>query len=130
MDRLFGNVAIAVSKYRTHCGGMSNLGTGKNTAIQAEQMATETNVFADFDSWCDEFASFVGAKGKVEPGKYRAYGYEPPGHLKEDLKAKWREIKTGVGFPPKGSSAQRQEDLDLNKDLTLAPKKSEGEKLR
>ena len=93
-------------------------------------MATETNVFEDFDKWSDDFASFVKQKGKVEPGKYRAYGYQPPGHLEEDLKAKWREIKTGLGYPPSGSSPDRQEELDLNKDLTLIPKKGEGEKLR
>ena len=97
---------------------------------QAEHMATQPNVFADFDEWCGEFASFVGAKGKVEPGKFRAYGYKPPGHLKKDLKAKWREIRTGLGYPPAGSSPYIQEKLGLNKDLTLQPKKSEGEKLR
>jgi len=97
---------------------------------QAEHMATATDVFAKFDEWSDEFAVFVAAKGKVEPGTYRAYGYEPPGHLKEDLKAKWREIKTGLGYPPPGSSPARQKELDLNKDLTLQPKKGEGEKLR
>jgi hypothetical protein len=97
---------------------------------QAEHMTTETKVFDEFDKWSDEFAAFVGEKGKVEPGKYRAYGYEPPGHLKEDLKAKWREIKTGLGYPPSGSSPDLQEKLDLNKDVTLRPKKSEGEKLR
>ena len=97
---------------------------------QAEHMATQTNVFVDFDKWSDDFANFVKQKGKVEPGKYRAYGYQPPSHLKEDLKAKWREIKTGLGYPPPGSSPHRQEELDLNKDLTLKPKKGEGEKLR
>ena len=55
---------------------------------------------------------------------------EAPGHLKEDLKAKWREIKTGLGYPPAGSSPARQEALGLNEDLTLRPKKSEGAKLR
>lgn len=97
---------------------------------QAEHMATQTNVFAGFDKWCDEFARFVRAKGKVEPGKYRAYGYEAPGHLKEDLKAKWREIRTGLGYPPAGSSPHKQDKLGLNRDRTLRPKKSEGEKLR
>jgi multimeric flavodoxin WrbA len=97
---------------------------------QAEDMVAETKIFEEFDRWCENFANFVGAKGKVEPGKYRAYGYKPPGHLKEDLKAKWREIKTGLGYPPKGSSPDQQEKLSLNRDLTLRPKKSEGEKLR
>jgi multimeric flavodoxin WrbA len=97
---------------------------------QAEHMATETEVFRDFDEWTDRFAEFVGAKGKVEPGKFRAYGYEAPGHLTADIKAKFRELKTGMGYPPKGSSPAKQEELGLNEDLTLTPKKSEGEKLR
>jgi NADPH-dependent FMN reductase len=97
---------------------------------QAEDMAAEPNVFRDFDAWADAFAAFVGAKGKVEPGKYRAYGYEAPGHLWRDLKLKWREIKIGAGHPPAGSSPAAQQELGLNKDETLRPSKSEGEKLR
>ncbi len=97
---------------------------------QAEDMATEPNVYREFDEWTDAFAAFVGAKGKVEPGQYRAYGYEPPGHMWKDLKLKWREIKIGLGQPPAGSSPAAQAELDLNKDETLRPSKSEGEKLR
>lgn len=114
-----------------HLWSYVEFGRGKKySENQAEHMAVETNVFADFDRWCDEFTKFVGQKGKVEPGKYRAYGYEPPSHVKADLKAKWRELWTGLGYPPKGSSPERQEKLDLNKDLTLRPKESEGEKIR
>lgn len=106
-------------------------GKGKKySENQAEHMSTDTDVFEKFDAWTDQFAEFVEKKGKVEPGKYRAYGYEAPGHLKEDLKAKWREIKTGLGYPPEGTSPAKQEELGLNEDLTLTPKKSEGEKLR
>jgi hypothetical protein len=36
----------------------------------------------------------------------------------------------GMGYPPKGSSPAKQEELGLNKDETLSPRKSEGEKLR
>ncbi len=97
---------------------------------QAEDMATKTNVFQEFDEWTDRFSSFVLDKGKVEPGKYRAYGYEAPGHITKDLKLKWREIKIGLGHPPEGSSPAKQEELGLNKDETLSPRKSEGEKLR
>jgi multimeric flavodoxin WrbA len=97
---------------------------------QAEDMATGTNVFEEFDEWTEQFAAFVRDKGKVEPGKYRAYGYEAPGHVVKDLKLKWREIKIGMGYPPEGSSPAKQEELDLNKDETLTPRKSEGEKLR
>ena len=106
-------------------------GRGKKySENQAEHMATETNVFAEFDEWADKFAAFVGAKGKVEPGKYRAYGYEAPSHITKDLKLKWREIKIGLGRPPEGSSPARQQELGLNKDETLRPRKGEGEKLR
>ena len=114
-----------------HLWRYKEFGRGKKYSDnQAEHMATETDVFAHFDEWADAFAHFVGEKGKVEPGEFRAYGYEAPGHLMKDLKAKWREIKTGLGHPPEGSSPDRQEELGLNRDLTLRPKKSEGEKLR
>jgi hypothetical protein len=93
-------------------------------------MASETDVFRDFDTWTDRFAAFVATKGKVEPGKYRAYGHTAPGHLEEDLKLKWRELRMGTGLPPAGSSPARQQELGLNDDATLSPKKGEGEKLR
>lgn len=97
---------------------------------QAEDMATETNVFEEFDSFVDGFAKFVGEKGKVEPNEYRAFGYEPPGHLWADLKLQWREKRIALGFPPKGSSPAEQKELGINVDETLRPWKSEGEKLR
>lgn len=122
----YGGVEVPDNLWR-----YKEFGKGKKYSDnQAEHMATETNVFEDFDKWTDEFAAFVGKKGKVEPGKYRAYGYKAPGHLKEDLKLKWREIKIGMGYPPKDSSPAKQEELNLNKDETLKPRKSEGEKLR
>jgi hypothetical protein len=96
---------------------------------QAEDM-TDDEVYRDFDAWAGRFAGFVAAKGRVEPGEYRAYGYEAPGHLKEDLKLKWREIRMGLGHAPAGSSPAEQERLGLNRDATLSPKEGEGEKLR
>jgi hypothetical protein len=97
---------------------------------QAEDLVNEPEVFEPFDEWTDQFAQFVTKKGKVKPGKFRAYGYKAPRHILEDLKLKWREIKMGLGYPPKGSSPAKQEELGLNKDETLSPRKSEGEKLR
>lgn len=97
---------------------------------QAEDMATETNVFQDFDEWTDAFTAFVRDKGKVEPSEYRAYGYEPPGHLWRDLKLQWREKRIALGFPPEDSSPAKQKELGINVDETLRPRKSEGEKLR
>jgi hypothetical protein len=52
------------------------------------------------------------------------------GHRGPDLKLKCREMQMGLGFPPAGSSPAKQQTLGLNKDVTLAPKKGEGEKLR
>lgn len=97
---------------------------------QAEHMAQEADVLEKFDRWTDDFAALVAAKGKVPPGQHRAFGYEPPGHLLKDLKLKWRETMIGLGRPPADSSPARQQELGLNQDATLAPKKSEGEKLR
>jgi hypothetical protein len=95
---------------------------------QAGHIVTETNVFADFDCFADDFAEFVGEKGKAERGEYRAYGYEAPGHLRRDIKLQWREKRIAPGFPPKDSSPAKQKELGINVDET--PRKSEGEKLR
>jgi multimeric flavodoxin WrbA len=58
-------------------------GKGKKySENQAENMIREENVLEGFDSWVKEFVSFVGKKGKVPPGKYRAYGYIPPQNRK------------------------------------------------
>lgn len=82
------------------------------------------------NEWTNRFAAFVWKKGKIEPGKYRAYGYKRPRHRWADLKLKWREFRIGLGIPPAGSSPAKQQELDLNRDTALRPKKSEGEKLR
>lgn len=62
---------------------------------QAEDM--DARVYGDFDRWVAQFATFVGAKGPVAPGTYRAYGYQAPGHRWADIKLKWRELRIGVG---------------------------------
>ncbi len=85
---------------------------------------------ATFEKWVADFSEFVGKKGKVPPGKYRAYGYKAPTHL-------WKEAKTGIrawmlrlGITPENSSNEAQKKMDLNQDTTMFPSKSEGEKLR
>ena len=106
-------------------------GNGKKYSDnQAEDMARETNVFADFDAWTDAFAAFVRAKGKVPPGKWRAYGFERPGHLWKDVKLLWRDGRMRMGVPPKDSSPAEQQAMGLNQDTGLRATKSEGEKLR
>jgi hypothetical protein len=97
---------------------------------QAEDMVREVEVMAAFDQWADDFAHFVEAKGKVEPGPYRAYGYQPPRHRWADLKLKWRELRLRLGFPPPGSSPAKQQALGLNRNTVLNPRKGEGERIR
>ena len=97
---------------------------------QAEDVINEDEFMQAFQTWVDNFKIFIKDKGKVTPGKWRAYGYKPPTNL-------WQEAKTGIrswmlrfGVTPENSSPEKQKDLELNKDTTLFPKKSEGEKLR
>ncbi|MEO5896929.1 MAG: hypothetical protein ABIS06_14625 [Vicinamibacterales bacterium] len=73
---------------------------------------------------------FVAGKGKIESGRYRAFGYKAPTHRIADVKLKWRSVRMGTGYAPEGSSPSEQEKLQLNRDATLQPKESEGEKLR
>ena len=97
---------------------------------QAEDMVKDAGVLRAFDEWTDQFQHFVAKKGKVPPGRYRAYGYEAPGHLGRDLQLAWRDVRMRAGIPPDGSSPAEQQKLDLNRDRTLNPRKGEGEKLR
>lgn len=97
---------------------------------QAEDMATKTDVFRDFDAWTDAFTTFVRQKGKVPPGRFRAYGFERPGHKWKDVKLLYRDARMRLGLAPRGSSPAEQEKLGLNEDTGLRATKSEGEKLR
>ena len=97
---------------------------------QSEDMIAEAEFMRAFDTWTDRFAAFVGAKGKVEPGRWRAYGYEAPGHRWADAKLAWRALLMRVGHAPRGSSPRAQEELGLNEDAVLNRHKSEGERLR
>ncbi|MDQ3624039.1 MAG: hypothetical protein M3463_16395, partial [Verrucomicrobiota bacterium] len=96
---------------------------------QAEDMR-EDDVYAPFDAWVAAFAEFVAAKGKVPPGRFRAYGYKALSHRWDDLKLYWRSFQMARGQAPEGSSPAEQEERGLTDDATFAIKKSEGEKLR
>jgi hypothetical protein len=93
---------------------------------QAEDMVRERDVMEAFDAWSVAFAAHVRAKGKVPPGRWRAYGYEPPRKGWEDLKLKWRDTRMRLGVPPEGSSPDVQQRLGLNRDATLRPGRSEA----
>jgi hypothetical protein len=107
------------------------IGHGKKYSDnQAEDIEEEPNFYDKFDAWTDTFADFVHQKGKVPPNKYRAYGYKPPSHLWDDIKLGWRNVRMGLGIPPKDSSPAEQQAQGLNQDAKLSFYKSEGEKLR
>lgn len=97
---------------------------------QAEDMVRNEDLLQMFDRWTDQFAAFVEDKGKVPPGKYRAYGYTAPGHLLRDAQLVWRDVRMRAGFPREGSSPAQQQELGLNDDQTWSSHESEGEKLR
>jgi hypothetical protein len=90
---------------------------------QAEDIPAGT--WGAFDRWCDSFAAFAEAKGKLSPGRFRAFGYEPPAQRWADMKLAWRSARIATGHPPHGSSPERQQDLGLNDDRTLRPKAGE-----
>lgn len=102
----------------------------KYSENQAEHLSNNKEVLRHFDGWVNAFKDFVFEKGKIQPGKFRAYGYEPPSHFKANIKDGIRYFKMMIGKPEKGSSPWIQEKMDLNDDATWHPKKGEGEKLR
>jgi multimeric flavodoxin WrbA len=97
---------------------------------QAEHLPRHDKALIDLEAWTTRFADFVRRKGKVEPGKYRAFGYEAPRHLLRDVKLAWRDVRMRAGHPPEDSSPEKQQKLGLNRDVTSDPARSEGEKLR
>jgi hypothetical protein len=97
---------------------------------QAEHVTADAAFLHPFDQWVDSFTSHVGAKGRVKPGEYRAYGHRPPFHLWADLKTKWRGLRMLVGRPLPGSSPAIQQERNLNRDRGIFYKRGEGAKLR
>jgi hypothetical protein len=106
---------------------------GKNKEYgdtQSEDMVKDEKVMHSFDNWTNDFAGFVQHKGKVVPGRYRAYGYMPPFVPIQELKTGIRSWKLRFGRSPKYSSPWIQMKEGLNKDVTWNPAKGEGKKLR
>ena len=97
---------------------------------QAEDLESEPEFLRAFDGWIEGFTAHVAAKGKIEPGRYRAYGYRRPRHHMADLKTKWRGLRVALGKPTPGTSPAIQQARDLNRDATIHYKKGEGRKLR
>ena len=111
----------------TYCTSGKNRKYSEN---QSEDMVGEVDFMREFDAWTERFAEYVGAKGKVEPGQWRAFGYKAPSHRWADAKLKWRAVRLGLGMAPSGSSPAAQEEQGLNDDATLRTMESEGEQLR
>jgi len=110
-----------------HC----TTGKGKKYSDnQAEDMVNEDEFMNAFQKWVSSFSEFVEQKGKVQPNKYRAFGFKPPRHLWANVQDGIRYFEMMVGKAPDGSSPKIQEELGLNKDATWHTKKGEGEKLR
>lgn len=102
-------------------------GGKKYSDNQAEDMMSEPALLEQVDGWIAEFVRIVTTRGKVSPGEFRAFGYEPPPHRFDDIKLKWRGLRMALGVPPRGSSPAKQRDADLNRDATLHPSRSEVE---
>jgi multimeric flavodoxin WrbA len=98
--------------------------------MQAEHMVADAEFMHAFDEWTAELAAFVAAKGKVEPGRYRAYGYQAPGHRWADLKLAWRHARMAIGSAPEGSSPRVQHETGLNEDARIRYRRGEGKKVR
>lgn len=97
---------------------------------QADDMIEEHAFMRAFDDWVGRFTQFVESKGKVEPGTYRAFGYEAPSARLADVKLMVRDWRMRFGLAPAGSSPAEQHRLGLNEDASFSRSKSEGEKLR
>lgn len=106
-------------------------GAGKPYSLnQAEHLTDYPAILESFDDWTRTFTAHVRAKGKVTPGRYRAYGYRPPSHLWADLKTKWRGLRATLGMAVPGTSAALQHELGMNRDTGIFYKRGEGAKLR
>ncbi len=97
---------------------------------QAEDVIHDKNYMDAFNTWVDSTIKFVSKKGKVKPGKYRAFGFKAHTNLWDELLSGLRAFKLRFGRAPKNSSPETQLKLNLNRYTTLHPKKFEGEKLR
>lgn len=97
---------------------------------QAEHLPRRAGVLAEFDAWTESFSAHVRAKGKVSPGKYRAFGYKAPRHRLQDIRLSWRDVRMRVKLPRKDSSPHKQQAAGLNQDATLHPKRSTARQSR
>lgn len=106
------------------CGVNCKFDAYAKTAGITNTVMASTNFLIMRTLYCTAWISttsvtFIAAKGKVESNQYRAYGYEPPGQRIAEAKLAWRDLRMRFGKAPKGSSPRIQDELELNKDVTL-----------
>ena len=102
----------------------------KYSENQAEHMAEQPESLEQFDGWTEAFAAFVAKKGKVKPGRWRAYRHKAPFHLWENLQTKWRDLRLALGKPKPGTSPAIQQEQNLNRDTGIFYKRGIGSRLR
>jgi sulfur relay (sulfurtransferase) DsrC/TusE family protein len=102
----------------------------KYSENQSEDVVNEKDYMRQFEQWVTNFTEFVAKKGKVQPGKHRAYGFKQPPHLWNEIKSGIRAFKLRFGIAPPNSSPEKQMIQNLNRNKTRHPKKTEGKKLR
>jgi hypothetical protein len=83
---------------------LGTLHTGKEERYsenQSEHMVQEEAFMLSFGKWVKDFEDFVRQKGKVQPGRYRAFGYQKPNNLIKELQTGIRSWKLRFGWPPR-----------------------------
>lgn len=122
----YGGIEVPDHLWTYYCYGKDM----KYSEGQAEHMAADKNAIKYFDDWTGKFSKFVHQKGKVMPGKHRAYGFKQPKYFWNEIKLGFRHFRMMIGAPPKNSSPAIQQNKGLNKDVMLKYKQGEGERLR
>jgi multimeric flavodoxin WrbA len=95
------------------CYGES--GRGKRYSDnQAEHLADEQPFLERFDGWAAEFVRHVGQKGKVTPGRWRAFGVRPKFAPWQHVALWFRALRIALHSPKPGSSPAKQQSRGLN----------------
>lgn len=95
---------------------------------QADDLLAENEFMRSFDGWVDRFRNFVAEKGKITPGKYRAYKFSPPGNYHIPIQAD--EVQTDRMARKIARQTSLQQEPTLKQVPQYDYKKSEGDKLR
>jgi len=106
----------------------ASLAGSKTTTANLRRKKSSPDFLQQFDRWTQDFAAFVLKKGKVKPGKHRAFGLKRGNPFFKEIPLAVRDVRMRLGYPPVNSSPEKQQKLGLNKDVTLFPKGSESKR--